>query len=35
MKFFAITLIANAPHPITGAKTSRHDRFREVAGTGS
>ena len=30
MKFLLITLIVHAPHPVTGAKKSTHERFREV-----
>lgn len=30
MKFLAITLIVHAPHPVTGARKSTTDRFREV-----
>jgi alkanesulfonate monooxygenase SsuD/methylene tetrahydromethanopterin reductase-like flavin-dependent oxidoreductase (luciferase family) len=30
MKFLAITLIAHAPHPVTGVQKSTRDRFREV-----
>ncbi|MET8828693.1 LLM class flavin-dependent oxidoreductase [Streptomyces sp. NPDC004610] len=32
MRFLAITLIVHRPHPVTGAWTSTHDRFREVLG---
>ncbi|MEU6289310.1 LLM class flavin-dependent oxidoreductase [Streptomyces sp. NPDC046988] len=30
MKFLAITLVAHRPDPVTGVRTSTHERFREV-----
>ncbi|KUO05226.1 LLM class flavin-dependent oxidoreductase [Streptomyces caeruleatus] len=32
MKFIAITLILHRPDPLTGARKTTHDRFREVLG---